>query len=288
MVADICHEPVGKAWVVLMPPDSSLAGRVVLITGGARGLGREMALALAESGCRICVTGMSQSEALRQTEAEIGSIVGRENALAIVADVTEPQAVGKTTSTCLDRFGHIDVLVNNAGRGMRLISETFNTSPAKFWKSDIDSWRTIVDVNVNGPFLMARSVVPHMLERGFGKIINISTSDQTMVREGYSPYGPSKAFLEAASRTWSRDLAGSGIDVNVLLPGGAADTDLLPPSPDRKGADGNLLSPAVMREPILWLVSDASNGRSGGRYVGRLWDGPDAARDDSIEKPRIM
>ncbi len=271
-----------------MPRDPSLVGRVVLITGGVRGLGREMAVALAESGCRLCVTGTSQSEALQQAEAEISSIAGRQNTLAIVADVTSPQAVERTTSACLDHFGHIDVLVNNAGRGMRLISETFNTSPASFWKSDIDGWRNIVDVNVNGPFLMARSVVPHMLERGFGKIVNISTSDQTMVRAGYSPYGPSKAFLEAASRIWSRDLADSGVDVNVLLPGGAADTDLLPPAPDKKGADGNLLSPAVMREAILWLASDASNGQTGGRYIGRFWDGPDAARDDSIEKPRIM
>lgn len=271
-----------------MPADSSLFDRVVLITGGARGLGREMALALAEYGCRLCVTGASRSEAMRQTEAEIGAITGQDNVLAIAADVTDPQAVEKTVSACLDRFGHIDVLVNNAGRGMRLISETFNTSPAKFWNSDIDGWRTIVDVNVNGPFLMARSVVPHMLQRGFGKIINISTSDQTMVRQGYSPYGPSKAFLEAASRIWSRDLAGTGIDVNVLLPGGAADTDLLPPSPDKKGADGNLLSPAVMRDAIVWLASDASTGLTGGRYIGRFWDGPDAARDSSIEKPRIM
>ena len=271
-----------------MPTDPSLVGRVVLMTGGARGLGREMALALAGSGCRICVTGSAQSSAMQRTESEIGSIVGHENVLAIAADVTDPQAVERTVSTCIERFGHIDVLVNNAGRGMRLISETFNTSPARFWKSDIDGWRTIVDVNVNGPFLMTRAVVPHMLQRGFGKIVNISTSDQTMVREGYSPYGPSKAFLEAASRVWARDLLGSGIDVNVLLPGGAADTDLLPPSPDRKGADGNLLSPAVMREAILWLASDNSNGQTGGRYIGRLWDGPDAARDKSVEKPRIM
>jgi 3-oxoacyl-[acyl-carrier protein] reductase len=78
------------------------------------------------------------------------------------------------------------------------------------------------------------------------------------------------------------------VDVNVLLPGGAADTDLLPPAPDKKGADGNLLSPAVMREAILWLASDASNGVTGARFIGRLWDGPEAARDAHVEKPKIM
>jgi NAD(P)-dependent dehydrogenase (short-subunit alcohol dehydrogenase family) len=129
-----------------------------------------------------------------------------------------------------------------------------------------------------------------MLERGFGKIINISTSDQTMIRNGYAPYGPTKAFLEAASRVWAADLAGTGVDVNVLLPGGAADTDLLPPSPNKKGADGNLLAPSVMRAPVCWLASDASNGITGARYIARLWDDahPDAARDDTGEKPRIM
>ena len=120
------------------------------------------------------------------------------------------------------------------------------------------------------------------------KIINVSTSDQTMVRRGFSPYGPSKAFVEAASRAWAQELAGTGIDVNVLLPGGAADTDLLPPSPDKKGADGNLLPATIMDEAIVWLVSEAADGHTGERYIGRYWDGPDAARDEHIDKPRIM
>ena len=270
------------------PVDQSLVGRCVLITGGSRGLGLEMALALAEAGCRICVTGSSSTPALAEAEAELQAIAGDDNVLALVADVTDPGACETAVAVMQDGFGRIDVLVNNAGRGMRLISETYNTVPTKFWLSDVNGWRKIVATNVNGPFLMARAVVPGMLERRFGKIINVSTSDQTMVRNGYSPYGPSKAFLEAASRVWSQDLAGSGIDVNVLLPGGATDTDIIPPSPNKKGADGNLLSPRVMRDPILWLVSDASNGHTGERYIGRLWDGPDAARDASIEKPRIM
>ncbi|MEX0346351.1 MAG: SDR family NAD(P)-dependent oxidoreductase [Rhizobiaceae bacterium] len=270
------------------PIDRSLVGRCVLITGGSRGLGFEMALALAEAGCRICVTGSSNTPALAEADAQLRAIAGNNNILALVADVTDAAACESAVAAVQDRFGKIDVLVNNAGRGMRLISETYNTVPTKFWLSDVDGWQKIVNTNVNGPFLMARAVVPKMLERGFGKIINVSTSDQTMVRNGYSPYGPTKAFLEAASRVWSRDLAGSGIDVNVLLPGGATDTDIIPPSPNKKGADGNLLSPRVMRDPILWLVSDASNGHTGERYIGRLWDGPDAARDASIEKPRIM
>lgn len=271
-----------------MTLEPSLRDRVVLITGGARGLGREMALALAEAGARLCITGASESPELSQTTRDLAQLAGKKNVLSLASDVADADQVSRTVAACLDRFGRIDVLVNNAGRGMRLISETFNTQPSRFWEADADDWRKIVDINANGPFLMARAVVPHMLGAGFGKIINISTSDQTMVRRGYSPYGPSKAFLEAASRIWAQDLAGTGIDVNVLLPGGAADTDLLPPSADKKGADGNLLSPAVMREAILWLASDASNGHTGERYIGRLWDGPEAARDTHVDKPSIM
>ncbi len=264
---------------------SSLHGRVVLITGGSRGLGREMALALAEAGAKLAITGASASEALDQTRQTLGA-----DALAIPADVTDPEAASHAVSRTVATFGRLDVLINNAGLGMRLISETFNTQPTRFWEASTDGWRRIVDANVNGPFHMAKAAVPQMLAQGFGKIINISTSDQTMVRRGYAPYGPTKSFLEAASRVWASDLAGTGVDVNVLLPGGATNTDLLPPSPNKKGADGKLLSPDVMRAPTLWLASDASNGITGARYIARLWQDadPNAARDDHSDPPRIM
>lgn len=264
---------------------ASLRGRVVLITGGSRGLGREMALALAEAGAKLAITGAAVSEALETTKKALGA-----DAIALPADVTDIQAADEAVATTVERFGRLDVLINNAGIGMRLISETFNTRPTKFWQATPGAWGRIVDVNINGPFLMARAAVPQMLAQGFGKIINISTSAQTMVRQGYAPYGPTKAFLEAASRVWAADLSGTGIDVNVLLPGGAADTDFLPSSPHKKGADGNLLSPTVMCAPALWLASDASNGITGARYIARLWQdaNPNAARDDTSDKPRIM
>ncbi|MFY9210924.1 MAG: SDR family oxidoreductase [Aestuariivita sp.] len=263
----------------------SLKGRVILVTGGSRGLGREMALALAEAGAKLAITGSQPSAALDQTRDAIG-----ENAIALVADVTNADAAAQAVAQTVAAFGRLDVLINNAGLGMRVISETFNTVATRFWEAEPDAWRRIVETNVNGPFLMAQAAVPQMLAQGFGKIINISTSDQTMIRRGYAPYGPTKAFLEAASRVWAEDLKGTGVDVNVLLPGGATDTDLLPPAPDKKGADGNLLSPDIMRAPALWLSSDVSNGITGARYIARLWQDaqPDAARDDQGEKPRIM
>jgi NAD(P)-dependent dehydrogenase (short-subunit alcohol dehydrogenase family) len=137
--------------------------------------------------------------------------------------------------------------------------------------------------------------VPHMLRNGFGKIINISTSDVTMVRVGYSPYGPVKAGLEAMSRVWAQDLEGTGVTVNVFLPGGATDTRILPDMPSKRGADGGLLEPGIMRAPVLWLCADQSNGHTSERYIARLWDASlpvdeaaASARDRHHEKPGIL
>lgn len=252
--------------------DASLQDRVIIVTGGVRGLGREMALELVALGARVVVTGASESASMRETITMATAVAGEGRMLGIAADVSNFSACESVLKFTLEKFGALHVLVNNAGQGMRLISETFNTRPVPFWEIEPQHWSSIIGTNVNGVFNMSRACVPYMLSRGFGKLINISTSDPTMVRKGYSPYGPSKAALEAMSRVWSQDLEGKGVDVNVYLPGGAADTDLLPPSENKRGADGNLLPAAIMRRGIGWLCSDASNGRTGGRYIARLWD----------------
>jgi NAD(P)-dependent dehydrogenase (short-subunit alcohol dehydrogenase family) len=276
-------------------PCPSLRGRVVIVTGASRGLGREMALELAAAGSKVVICGSADTPELHATASDAEAAAGGDSILVHVADVADPAACDRLVAATLVRFDRIDVLINNAGRGMRLISETFNTVPTMFWDAKPDDWRAIIDANLNGAFYMARAVAPHLVAQGFGKIINVSTSDQTMVRKGYSPYGPSKAALEAASRVWAQDLEGTGVDVNVYLPGGAADTDLLPPSGARRGADGNLLPSSIMRRAVGWLCSDASNGHTGGRYIARLWDealpASEAAagsRSPQVERPAIM
>jgi 3-oxoacyl-[acyl-carrier protein] reductase len=231
-----------------------------------------MALALVEQGAKVVVTGSTESAAMTETIAMAETIAGKDCMIGIAADVSDFNSCQSLVNATLARYGALHALVNNAGIGMRLISESFNTVPVNFWDIDPDHWRRIIDTNVNGVFNMTRACVPHMLTQGFGKVINVSTSDPTMVRRGYSPYGPSKAALEAMSRVWAQELEGRGVDINIYLPGGAADTDLLPPSANKRGADGNLLPAAIMRRGIAWLCSDASNGQSGGRYIARLWD----------------
>ncbi|WP_187972720.1 SDR family NAD(P)-dependent oxidoreductase [Aquibium microcysteis] len=285
-----------------MAADPALVGRVAIVTGASRGLGLEMALEMAAAGMRVMLTASRPGQALdeameaaRKAATDGVGPTGRDNVAGIVADVRSYATCEAAVAETVARFGRVDVLVNNAGVGMRLISERFNTEPTRFWEAAPEAWKAIVDTNVTGAFNMARAAVPGMVARGFGKVVNVSTSDQTMVRRGYSPYGPTKAALEAASRVWAQDLAGTGVTVNVYLPGGAADTDLLPSGPGKKGADGNLLPPSIMRRGILWLCSDASNGETGGRYIARLWNdalAPDeaaaGARAPHADKPQIM
>lgn len=272
---------------------SSLSGRSVIVTGGGRGLGREMVLALAEAGAQVMATAAHSQNELDSLRSDAEQYPGQVETL--IADASNYADCEKVISATLTAFGSLYCLVNNAGRGMRLVSETFTTEPCLFWKTDPKQWQTIIDCNVNGPFNMARAITPALVEQGAGKIINISTSLQTMTRTGYSPYGPSKAALEAASLVWATDLKKTGVTVNVLLPGGATDTALLPDMPNKRGADGNLLSPTLMRAPILWLCADESNGHTAQRYIARQWrtdsavdEAAAAARDDTGELPRIM
>lgn len=262
-----------------------LENKVIIVSGATRGLGLVMARAFVKHGAFVVVTGSRKSAALEAVSLEFG-----DRAICLEANAIDPHSALKVIDKALQKWGKIDVLVNNAGLGMRRISETFNTLPTKFWEAEVNAWQDIINTNINGPFYLTRSVVPYMIEQNSGKIINISTSAQTMVRQGYSPYGSSKAFLEAASRSWAQELKESGVTVNVLLPGGATDTDLLPPSHDKKGADGNLLSPSIMINPALWLASDDSNGITGARFIARHWDDGDPlkAQDGAIKQPKIM
>jgi 3-oxoacyl-[acyl-carrier protein] reductase len=117
---------------------------------------------------------------------------------------------------------------------------------------------------------MAKAVAPHLVKQGWGRIVNITTSHFTMVMDGFSPYGPSKAAMEAASVIWSKDLAGTGVTVNALLPGGAANTRMIPQGDlvDR----ATLVQPEVMMAPIVWLMSTRSNGVTGRRIIAKEWD----------------
>jgi NAD(P)-dependent dehydrogenase (short-subunit alcohol dehydrogenase family) len=250
---------------------ASLEGKVAIVTGGGRGLGHAMTLGLARAGARVIVSAARQTDEVRAVADDINAALGARRVLALQADVTREADCRRLVDEAIAAFGGLHILVNNAGRGMKYVSPTFLTEPTRFWEVDSDTWRTIVDTNVNGPFLMAKAAVPHMLRQGWGRVINITMNQETMRRAGFSPYGPSKAALESETVIWSQDLAGTGVTVNGLLPGGATDTGMIPdgvPEAVRR----QLLRPEVMVEPLLWLASDASAETTGARLNAARWD----------------
>ena len=125
-------------------------------------------------------------------------------------------------------------------------------------------------INQSGAFYMARAVAGHMVEQGWGRIIGITTSIDTMYRPGMCPYGPSKAGHEALVALMSRELEGTGVTANVLIPGGMTDTHIIP---DDLGIDRSvLIRPEIMNGPVVWLSSEDSDGTNGMRVIANNWD----------------
>ena len=243
---------------------------VAVVTGGGRGLGRAMVLGLARAGFRVIATAARERAEIDAVVQEVERTFGEGRAIAVLADVTREDDCARVVDTAVDRFGRLDVLVNNAGRGMKYVSDTFLTEPARFWEIAPETWRMVIDTNVNGPFMMARSAVRLMLKAGWGRIINVSVNHETMRRRGFSPYGPSKAALESETIIWSQDLAGTGVTVNALLPGGATLTGMVPDAVSNELRSA-LLDPAIIVPPLLWLASPDSDGITGRRLIATRW-----------------
>jgi 3-oxoacyl-[acyl-carrier protein] reductase len=241
-----------------------LEDKVAIVTGGGRGIGRAVALAFAREGARVVVTAARERREIEAVAAEIGGT-------AVLADVSNQDSVQRLVDAVLADFGRIDILVNNAARGMKFVNARFMTDPMPFWRADPDAWRMVIDTNVTGVFLVSRAVMPHMLARRAGRVINISINRETMRRKGFTPYGPSKAALESMNEIWAQDLEGTGITMNLLLPGGATDTGMIPDSyPAAKRRE--LIDPVVMGPPAVWLASDAAGGVNGKRIVAIEWN----------------
>lgn len=254
-------------------------GKSCIVTGAGAGLGRAMALALAAAGADVIAADVNEAEARMTADgAKAAGSSGR--VIARQTDVRRLEHCAAAVDQAINRFGRLDVLVNCAGLNMAIFSKDFLTDLVRFWTVDPDKWQMLYDVNVRGPFLMARAAAPHMIANKWGRIVNVTTSFSTMIREGNTPYGQAKAALEAASHCWAEDLAGTGVTCNVLIPGGAADTAMIPQHApvDR----GKLVPPEAMGEPVCFLASDASNGISGMRFVARGWK-RDSALEDNLK-----
>jgi 2-deoxy-D-gluconate 3-dehydrogenase len=185
----------------------SLEGKVAVVTGGSKGIGRAMALAFAERGADVVPTART-CEDVEAAAAEVEAL-GRRS-LAVTTDVSDEASVQRLAARVLDRFGRVDILVNNAGR---------NLAGKGFVELTVEDWESVLSVNLRGPFLCTRELGRTMLEQGSGAVLNVSSILGTVGMTTTLPYSASKSALEGMTRTLAVEWAARGVRVNCIVPG---------------------------------------------------------------------
>jgi len=224
-----------------------LTGRIAIVTGGGTGIGQGIALALARAGVRVVVNGR-RPEPLQETVAEIGAAGG--TAVAIPSDVSDETDVKRLVAIVEETLGPVDILVNNAGVG----------GGGPIHRHSVESWDRIMAINLRGPFLMARAVLPGMRERQEGHIVNISSESALEHYPGDGAYGVAKHGLNALGEYIQRENQELGIRVDTVCPGMVI-TEMTEDNPrlNRKKS----LYPEDIADLVLWLVSRRPNVKIG-------------------------
>jgi NAD(P)-dependent dehydrogenase (short-subunit alcohol dehydrogenase family) len=269
-------------------PIAPLAGKVAIVTGAGSvtdrrtSMGPVMAKALFADGASVAGIDVNE-DGLARLAARLGTGPAGQRFLPVACDVSDPAACEAAVGRITRELGPPDILVNHAGIGQSTAAPPGGKYPFPFWQADPAVWKKMQEVNSMGPFLLARLAVPAMIARHWGRIVNTATSYETMLDAWRNAYGPSKAALESSSAIWAKELAGTGVTVNCLLPGGmvASNSHGLRNAPAER-----MLSAEIMGPPIRWLASPAADGVTGRRFVARLWDpnlsgAENAARQDN-------
>ena len=236
-----------------------LDGKVALVTGGARGLGRVIADALASAGADIAITARQAETA--QGAAEVIATTSRRKAIGLAANVTQRSSVEAMVAQVLRALGQLDILVNNAGVNIRGPIEELSE----------DDWDTVIDTNLKGPWLCCRAVAPVMKRQKSGRVINVSSMLGEISMPGRSPYASSKGGLTLLTKTLALEWAKDGINVNALCPGPFAteiNTPLLNDPAARAQMEANVPlarwgDPVELGPAAVFLASEASSFMTG-------------------------
>jgi 3-oxoacyl-[acyl-carrier protein] reductase len=187
--------------------EQHLKGKVAIVTGASRGIGRATALALATEGANVVVNYASSQTAADQVVSEIQQLGGQ--AIALPADVSKPDQVDALISGAMDKWGTIDVLVNNAGI----------TRDTLLLRMKLEDWQAVIDLNLTGVFLCTKAVSKIMLKQRSGRIVNITSVAGEMGNPGQANYSAAKAGVIGFTKTIAKELASRGITVNAVAPG---------------------------------------------------------------------
>ena len=233
----------------------NLEGKVAIITGASRGLGREMATALAEAGADAVIGSRNEADITRAAE-QISEATGRK-IIGCVLDVADRDSVEAVAAQTIRRFGKVDILVNNAGTNIRgPITEITD-----------EDWRTIQQINVDGVFYFCRAVSKHMIKAGYGRIINIGSALSIVGLAERFSYTASKGAVVQMTRTLAVELAETGVTANCICPGPFA-TEINKPVMENPEATAQLLTNVPMnrwghleeiRAPVVFLASPAAS-----------------------------
>lgn len=204
----------------------TLNGKVVIITGAAGGFGRVLVRALLDEGAKVAALDINEIGLAGLKESLPAEAVGRLSTR--VADISDREACDEAAAAAMNLFGGVHILINNGAMGMGAIRADCLERLVGIHEITPEMWQRFVATNFSGAWYLTRAVIPTMLGQRWGRIITVTTSFFTMLRGGFHPYGPTKAGLEAMAAGHAEEFEGTGVTVNVVVPGGPADTPMVP------------------------------------------------------------
>ena len=249
--------------------NTELEGKVAVVTGAAGGFGQEIVRGLLGAGAKVAALDV---DGKRLEALAAGLPEARDTGRLITArtDISRYDECEAAVEQARASLGGLHILVNNGALGMGVIRIDHMTELVEIDEITPETWDRFVAVNLSGGWYMTRAAIGGLLDQGWGRIVNVTTSFFTMLRGKFHPYGPVKAGFEAMSAGHAKEFEGRGVTVNVVVPGGPSDTPMVPME---AGFDRSaMIPPSAMVPPILWLCSEAGGAHTGHRYVAAQWD----------------